>query len=144
MDDSIRQEVNLIVDIMLYETKIKINKVFSWKGFFKMIKILGSIIVGLAFLALVANIVIGINSYIKFHGVDLTVVSVIIAFMALNSESASLEKNYYIMYHVKNDTRIPLIITTLQEKVTVSKMSIQSIDIVEHKCQTYLQIRYKR
>ncbi|WP_304509278.1 hypothetical protein [Anaerotignum sp.] len=144
MDESIRQEVNLIVDIMINETKIKIKKVISWKGFFKMIKILVSIIVVLAFVALVANIAIGINSYIKLHGIDLTVVSVIIAFMALNTESASLEKSYYIMYHVKNDKRVPLIITTLQEKVAVSKMSIQFIDIVEHKCHTYLQIKYKK
>ena len=142
MNDSVEQEVDTIVSIMLKKTKVDLRRVLSLKSFFVYLKILACVFVVMSFLILVANILIGINSYIKFHGVDLTVASVIIAFLALNAESTSFVKNYFLMYHLKNDTKVQFIITALQEKVVDSKMSIISIDIVEHKCQTYLQIRY--
>lgn len=144
MDDSMQQEVDMIVDIMLKKTRNTFELDFSWQSIFKCIKILMCIFFILATFVLVANIVIGINSYIKLNGVDLSIASAIMAFIALNTESTSLEEKYYLMYHLKNDTRVPWIITTLQEAVVNKKMSIQSINIVEHKCQTYLQIRYRK
>lgn len=143
MDELVLQEVNDIFKKMI-ENKSKWDKRFV----FVIIKLLFvSILTGIYFFLIYFS-GISIFSYIKIFGLNGNAVLGIIAYTSLaftillaNDPEPRID---FMMHHVKNDTRIPFIITTLQDEVTKSKLSIMSIDIVEHKCQTYLQIRYKK
>lgn len=143
MDELVFQEVNDIFEKII-ENKSKWDKRFI----FVIIKLLFvSILTGIYFFLIYFS-GISIFSYIKIFGLNGNAVLGIIAYTSLaftillaNDPEPKID---FIMHHVKNDTRIPFIITTLQDEVTKSKLSIMSIDIVEHKCQTYLQIRYKK
>ncbi len=143
MDELVFQEVYDIFEKII-ENKSKWDRRFV----FVIIKLLFvSILTGIYFFLIYFS-GISIFSYIKIFGLNGNAVLGIIAYTSLtftillaNDPEPKID---FIMHHVKNDTRIPFIITTLQDEVTKSKLSIMSIDIVEHKCQTYLQIRYKK
>lgn len=123
MEDIVLQEVNIILDSMV-NSKAKLKQTISWK---KDLKILVGVILLLAF--------------IKGYGFDLVAVTVILIMMKLFLGS-NVPEYYYIMHHVKNDTKVFSIITALQEEAINRDIHIMSIDIVEHKSHTYLQIRY--
>ena len=143
MDDVVLQEVNEIFK------KMKENKSrWNTRWVVVLIKILLILILTCSFSFLIYFSGKSIFNYIKIFGLNGDAIIALIAYTSLafsilfvNDPEPRID---FMMYHVKNDTRAPLIITTLQEKVADSKMLIQSIDIVEHKCQTYLQIRYKK
>ncbi|HBF65808.1 MAG TPA: hypothetical protein DDW34_08780 [Clostridium sp.] len=143
MDDLILQEVNDIFKKMI-ENKSKWGKRFV----FVIIKLLFVSLLAGSYSFLIYFSGISIFSYIKIFGLNGDAILGIIAYTSLaftillaNDPEPRID---FIMHHVENDTRILFIITTLQDEVTKSKLSIMSIDIVEHKCQTYLQIRYKK